>query len=328
MAIISIIMPVYNGSGFIRQSLPPLLLMQARGEVLEVIVTDDGSSDDSVATATGLGAAVIPSGGRLGPGGARNVAVHQAHGEVVWFVDSDVVVHDDAACRLQTAFADPGLVAAFGSYDDHPPARNFLSQYKNLTHHHYHQGADPEASTFWAGCGAVRRDAFLEVGGFDTARYRQPSIEDIELGYRLRAKGGRIALIRDLQGTHLKVWRLGNLIHTEIFCRALPWSRLLLQKSGIINDLNVKVSERLRALLAGAWALSVVLAASGTIAWWWPLVLFLGAVIANRRLALLFYRRRGALFALGAMLFHQFYYLYSAAAFVWCWMEHRLARQP
>ena len=45
-------------------------------------------------------------------------------------------------------------------------------------------------TTFWTGLGAVRRDAFLAVGGFDGARYPHPSIEDIELGRRLFAAGG------------------------------------------------------------------------------------------------------------------------------------------
>ncbi|MCI0591189.1 MAG: glycosyltransferase [Gammaproteobacteria bacterium] len=324
---ISAIVPVYNSSAFIRQSLPPLLAMHARGEALEIIVVDDSSTDESAEIASALGAKVVPSGGRLGPGAARNVAAQLARGDVLWFVDSDVVVHEDAARQLQAAFAKPTVVAVFGSYDDHPPVRNFFSQYKNLVHHYYHHIAAQEASTFWAGCGAVRKKAFLQVGGFDTMRYTRPSIEDIELGYRLRAKGGRILLLRKLQGTHLKEWRLRDLIQTEIFHRAVPWSRLILQTRDLINDLNVGTHERLRALLAGTLFLSVGLFLFSIIAWWWPVLLVVACVIANHQLTMLFYRRNGALFALGGMLFHQVYYLYSSAAFGWCWFEHRLALQ-
>ena len=53
----------------------------------------------------------------------------------------------------------------------------------------------------------------------------------------------------ELQGTHLKVWRLLNLLHTEIFCRAIPWSRLLVAQPEMTDDLNVSSLERLRALL-------------------------------------------------------------------------------
>lgn len=319
---VSVIMPVYNARAFIEQSLPPLLAMQRRGEVVEVIVVDDGSTDDGPALAATLGAVVIPSGGRLGPGGARNQGAKQARGDILWFVDADVIVHEDAARQVAAGLAEPEVAAIFGSYDDRPPARNFLSQYKNLVHHYYHHRARTEASTFWAGCGAVRKAVFLDVGGFDVKRYRRPSIEDIELGHRLRVAGRRIRLVPELQGTHLKVWRLANLIHTEVFCRAIPWSRLMLAETGMVNDLNVGIAERLRAVLAAVFMLTIAVVALGALSAWWLVPSAIAIVIGNRRLLMLFYRRKGLLFAVGGLLFHQLYYLYSGAAFAWCVMEH------
>jgi glycosyltransferase involved in cell wall biosynthesis len=322
---VSIIMPVYNGRDFIVKSLPPLVAMQQRGEVLEVIVVDDSSTDDTAMLAANLGARVIPSGGRLGPGAARNQAASQAKGNVLWFVDADVIVHDDAVQYLHDGFTDAGIVAVFGSYDDHPPADNFLSQYKNLVHHFYHHRGRREATTFWSGCGAVRKDAFLAADGFDVERFTRPSIEDIELGYRLRAAGGRILLIPEFQSTHLKVWRFVNLIHTEIFCRAIPWSRLIFEQPEMASDLNVSPSERMRAGLAGLLFLSLVAALAGMLPWWSPVPLFAAALLANHELATLFLRRKGPLFAFQGMLFHQFYYLYSSAAFVYAWLEWKIS---
>ena len=321
---ISVIMPVYNGQEFIAQSLPPLIEMVRRGELEEVIVVDDSSTDDTAAAAEAMGARVLPSGGRLGPGGARNRAARQAHGSILWFVDADVVVHENAARELKRAFSESGATAVFGSYDDQPPAKNFLSQYKNLVHHFYHHRGRRDASTFWAGCGGVRKGAFLEAGGFDVDTYKRPSIEDIELGYRLRAAGGRIVLWPELQGTHLKVWRFFNLIHTEIFCRAIPWSRLMLSRSGIVNELNVGKAERLRAALAGLFFIGTALVLRPDVPGWIALVMLVMISIANASLLGLFFRRKGLAFALGALLFHQVYYVYSSAAFVWCWLEHRL----
>jgi glycosyltransferase involved in cell wall biosynthesis len=323
---ISIIMPVYNGVEFIVKSLPPLIEMQRRGEVREVIVVDDTSTDETAQLAADLGARVIPSGGRLGPGAARNEAAKLAAGEILWFVDADVIIHDDAAAYMEEGFADPEVVAVFGSYDDRPPAQNFLSQYKNLVHHFYHHRGRREASTFWSGCGAVRKQAFLDVGGFDIEKYKRPSIEDIELGYRLREAGGKIMLFPELQSTHLKVWRFVNLIHTEIFCRAIPWSRLMLQQTGIVDDLNVSSQERLRAGLAGIFFLIVVAVLPGWLPWWSPVV-FAGVVIlVNRGLFSLFYQRKGPLFAVMGLAFHQLYYLYSSAAFVYCLLESKVSR--
>jgi len=323
---ISAIMPVYNGAEFLGQSLPPLVHMCGRGEIAEVIVVDDGSTDASVEIARALGASVVASGGRVGPGGARNRAAQIAQGEILWFVDADVVVHADAVRGLQHAFAESGVVAVFGSYDDQPPARNFFSRYKNLVHHFYHQRAREHARTFWSGCGAVRRDAFLAAGGFDVERYKYPSIEDIELGHRLASAGGQLRLRRDVLCTHLKVWKFGNLLHTEIFRRAIPWSRLILTSTGLPDDLNTGPAEQLRALLAGALLLSLVLALAGWSAWWFTWMLLLIVVIANREICWLFYQRGGLLFAVRALLFHQVYYLYSAGAFAFVLLEQLPAR--
>ena len=323
---ISIIMPVYNGTEFIVKSLPPLIEMQRRGAIREVIVVDDTSTDETPQLAEQLGARVIPSGGRLGPGAARNVAAELAEGDILWFVDADVIIHDDAASYMEEGFADSEVVAVFGSYDDRPPAQNFLSQYKNLVHHFYHHRGRREASTFWSGCGAVRKQAFLDVGGFDIEMFKRPSIEDIELGYRLREAGGKIMLFPELQSTHLKVWRFLNLIHTEIFCRAIPWSRLMLSHTGVVDDLNVSSSERLRAGLAGLLFIVVFAALFGWLPWWAALLMTGGAILANSSLFSLFYKRMGLVFALMGISFHQLYYVYSSAAFVYCVLENKLIK--
>lgn len=322
---ISVIMPVYNARRFLERSLPPLVDALKRGRIAELIAVDDTSSDGSNELAAQLGARVIPSGGRLGPGGARNIAARTAVGDILWFVDSDVVVADDAIDHIEAAFVSDDIWAVFGSYDTAPPERNFGSQYKNLLHHHHHQRGSADAETFWAGCGAVRRDRFLQMDGFDAAQFARPSIEDIELGYRIRERGGRILLDRDLLSTHLKRWSVGEVIRVDIFQRALPWSRLMLRRGSVDKGLNVSSAERLRAVLAGVLLLSVVASAAMLLPFWAPLLVAIVAVGANAELFSTFSRIHGPVFALAALLFHQVYYLYSTAVFVWCWLERRLA---
>ena len=318
---ISLIMPVYNGVDMIRKSLPPLLAMKGRREILEVTVVDDGSTDETVSVARSMGANVITSGGRLGPGGARNIAAKSAQGNVLWFVDADVVVYEDCARVLQEAFRSGNAVAIFGSYDDKPLATNFLSQYKNLVHHYYHQLSDTNASTFWSGCGAVRRKLFLQLGGFDVGQFKHPSIEDIELGYRIVDAGEKVRLLPELQCTHLKEWRFINLVHTEIFRRAIPWSRLILSREKMETSLNVSVSERIRAVLAGVLLLCITGAVAGAVSFAWPMIVGLITFLLNFKLAEVFFKRKGFFFCVGGLLFHQLYYLYSSAAFAWALLE-------
>jgi glycosyltransferase involved in cell wall biosynthesis len=317
-------MPVYNGRGYLELSLPPLLRLLEQGEVLELIVADDGSTDGSGDWCAERGARVVPTPGRGGPGGARNLASREARGDIVWFVDADVVVHPDAIFPLRAAFEDPNVVAVFGSYDDTPPDPGFASGYMNLRHHYVHHEGAGEASTFWAGCGAVRRDVFLEVGGYDAVRYARPSIEDIELGYRLRATGGRIRLDPAMQGTHLKRWTLGGVVRTDIVCRALPWSRLLHASKDLPKDLNTGAAEQAKAVLAGLFVLSLPAAAIGLVPLVVPGLLYGIAIAVNLPLFRCFRRARGTVFALLALAFHQVHYVYSAAVFVYTWVESRL----
>ena len=322
---ISVIMPAYNAAHLLPRVLAPLIEMRDRDEVQEIIVVDDVSTDNSVEVAKNLGVAVITMPENSGPGAARNFAAKHAKSDILWFVDSDVIAWPDGARRVQDAFAKGDIAAVFGSYDELPDGTPWFSRYKNLTHRFYHQNARRDAETWWAGCGAIAADMFEKVGGFDVETYRVPSIEDIELGYRINKAGGKILLEPELQAKHLKVWTVRNSIYTDIFCRALPWSRLMIARENVTNDLNTGPMERVRAAFAGLFLLTVILSLVmlPTI---WPLTLaFLIIVFAlNIRLFRFFISTGGVFFAIASVLYHQLYYVYSAAAFTWCLFEYHI----
>jgi GT2 family glycosyltransferase len=176
----------------------------------------------------------------LGPAAARNEGARRSAGDLLVFLDSDVVVHEDAFRRIRAAFAaDPELSAVFGAYDDDPHPGGVVSDFRNLLHHHVHHSSPGPATTFWAGLGAIRRAEFLGVGGFDEHRFSNPSVEDIELGMRLAAKGKQIVLDPAIQGKHLKRWTLGSMVSTDLLRRGSPWVQLLLDRSGDSTTLNL-----------------------------------------------------------------------------------------
>ena len=243
-----------------------------------------------------------------GPARARNDGAQKATGDVLVFVDSDVVVHDDVFQRLRGAFdADPDLVAAFGSYDDEVATSGVVAGFRNLLHHHVHQQSAGEAQTFWAGLGAVRRDAFLAAGGFDAARYPVPSIEDIELGGRLAAIG-KIVLDPRLLGTHLKEWTLTGMVETDFAQRGAPWVELLLERRELPTALNLGWRERASA------AASVVAAVSLLRRKPVGVIVGLGALVAlNRNFYGLLARKQGSGGALAGVGLHAIHHLTAAA---------------
>jgi len=323
-----VIMPAFNARHLLERVLTPLLEMRDQGGITEVIVVDDRSDDDTAEMARALGASVLVTPHNGGPGLARNLAAKSAVGDILWFVDSDVIADAGGATVIATTFEDPSVEAVFGSYDDAPGAPSWFSNYKNLTHRYHHQIARRDASTFWSGCGAVRRALFLKLGGFDTETYRVPSIEDIELGYRIKAAGGRIVVCPDLLGKHLKVWSMRNAIFTDIFRRALPWSRWMISREGLTNELNTGTKERARALVAGLFILSLLACAVSFAIWPVVLVAYVVCVAANWKFARFLWRNGGVWFAMASMLYHQVYYVYSSAAYVWCLIEfHLLGRK-
>ena len=324
---ISVVVPAYRAAHLLPRVLAPLMAALAAGEVQEVIVVDDCSPDDTAEVARSLGATVIVTPRNGGPGLARNLAAEHATGDILWLVDSDVIAAPGGAAVIRAGFAEPGLKAVFGSYDELPDGTPWFSRYKNLVHRYYHQRGKREATTFWAGCGAIERDFFLKVGGFDTETYRVPSIEDIELGTRIHAAGGRILLLPQLEGKHLKVWSIRNSVHTDIFRRALPWARLMLAREGVPNDLNTSQGERLRALVAGLLVLSILALPLAPGFWPAPLALAVLAGALNWSLLRYLARHGGVLFALAGLAYHQFYYLYSGTVFAWCLFERYVLRR-
>lgn len=321
---VSVIVPVYNGGRQLERCL--LGILGSYHGAFELIVVDNGSTDDSVAIAEKYEAKVLHCPGPSGPGAARNVGVQQARGNILVFVDADVVVYPETLGRMVKTFEqDSELAAVFGSYDDSPAAQNLVSQYKNLLHHFVHQHGDSHATTFWGGCGAIRKDIFHKVGGFDQERYPTPSIEDIELGVRLHMMGYRILLNRQVQAKHLKKWQLTSWLRADILYRAVPWSKLLLEKGGMINDLNLKTSQRICAGLAGLEVMVI------PFVFWQPLLGY-GLVVPlsfiillNKELFGFFIRRRGWTFAALAFPLHLFYYLYSGTTFALCWGRHAMS---
>jgi glycosyltransferase involved in cell wall biosynthesis len=310
---ISVIIPVHKGGDAFRRCL--LSVEKARPAPEEIIVVADGETDGAWRLAEKKGHQTIKISTPGGPARARNRGARMAKGEILFFVDADVTIPENAMATVRANFEnDARLTALIGSYDDEPFEKNFLSQYKNMFHHYVHQQGKEDASTFWGACGAVRKDVFLKMGGFDEG-YRRASIEDIELGYRLKRAGHSIRLVKGLQVKHLKRWGIGSLLKADIFYRAFPWTRLIFREGQFVDDLNLDMSSRVSVLCVFCLLLSLLCA------FFWPGILALALFfvfmlfIMNRRMYLFFYSKRGFYFTVKVVPWHWVYFLYSGMVF-------------
>ncbi|MCV3273863.1 glycosyltransferase [Roseobacter sinensis] len=302
------VVPAHNADSYMESCLCGLFA--AGFAAPDIVVADDGSRDNTVEIVRQHGLEPMILERNLGAAGARNRAAAIADADIILFVDADVIVRPDVRERVLAWFSRPDAPAAvFGSYDDTPTRPETVSRLRNLLHHHvHHENAGP-ASTFWTGLGAIRREVFESIGGFDAS---VAMMEDIELGMRLHQAGYQIELDPSIQGTHQKYWSVRGMIRTDLWHRAVPWTRLMSSAAGrqAPESLNVSSGAKLSVGLVGFCLLCLaalpVVGAAGPLAACGSI----GALAMTNRSFLALVTRldgpRGAVAALGVLWLHYF----------------------
>jgi len=308
-----VVIPARNAAWCIEKCLSGLAMSGFKTN--EIVVVDDCSSDATAALARRFGAAVISDPIGSGAAASRNRGANFVSGDIILFIDADVVVHPDLRSRLSALFLEnPDIDAAFGSYDDAPFCPSPVSKYRNLLHHYVHIKGPSRPKSFWTGCGAVRRATFDQLGGFDES---QRMMEDVEFGTRLTDNGGIIALDPTLRSKHLKSWTVLSMVRSDLLDRAIPWTRLMLFGRGLSAELNLGWGHRLSAALMGVIWLGLMVA---------PLVPFSLAVVAigclsftvvNREFLLVVRGCAGGKAAIIAIALHMLHYTIALAGFTW-----------
>jgi GT2 family glycosyltransferase len=322
MSTISIVMPIHGNWERCRASLQALRALQPAPR--EIILVTDGPMTGDRTVAGSLKVLSTGTAFCKGAGTARNLGTAIATGDLLLFVDSDVVVPANLLQQIDQALSDyPNADAIFGSYDAEPGGRNFLSQYKNLLHHFVHQNAPEEVATFWTGCGAIRAPIFRALGGFDESRGQ---LEDVELGFRLTKHGHAVRLCKSIQVKHLKPYTAPSLLRSDILDRALPWSRLILNADSWPSDANLQQGQTLSAVLL---ALFVVLFFGGgllhPLLCLFSLLPLTGLLSINRAFYRFLLKHRGAGFLFVSLWWHWLSFGYASAVFAWAWGQKKIS---
>ncbi len=314
--LVSIIIPYLNASDTIGMTIKSIL--SSTYENYEIITINDKSEDDSfeeIKQAPGIHLSMIQ---RSGAAVARNMGVENSEGDIIFFIDADVTIQPETLEEVvKTFYENPDISACFGQYTPLPHGENFSTVYKNLVHHFTHQNSNENAQTFWCGCGAILRGAFLEVGGFDES-FVAASVEDIDLGYRLSNAGKVILLNKKLQVTHGKVYSIKSLVISDFFNRAIPWTKLMASRNIFVPDLNLKWNNILSGLMLFILPpifFALISAYGVRNMWWAPLFLIIGYTLLNRRILSFVMKQKGIFFTVLFFIMYTVTYVYSSIGF-------------
>lgn len=182
MVDISVVVPVYNGEKTIKKTIEALL-SQKTEKSYEVIVVDDGSTDDTPNIIKHYPIKIITQ-ENAGPAAARNTGWKAASSEIVAFTDSDCVPVPDWAEAIIKHFEDPSVGGVGGTYETENTG-SILATYigEDIRFRHDRLGMEIEATgTFSA---AFRKDLLEQVGGFDET-YKKATAEDFDLCFAIR----------------------------------------------------------------------------------------------------------------------------------------------
>jgi GT2 family glycosyltransferase len=190
---VSIIIPTFNGASRLGNCLDALGQQTSRQNV-EILVVDDGSTDNTRDVVQHYAGVRLISQTNSGPAAARNRGAAEAQGAIVLFTDDDCVPMPDWLDAMLAPFKDPEVVGAKGIYRTHQKSLTarfvqieYEDRYRMMANFAYVDFVDTYSAAF-------RRDRFVEMAGYDTS-FPIACAEDIELSYRMSARGWKMKFV-------------------------------------------------------------------------------------------------------------------------------------
>jgi glycosyltransferase involved in cell wall biosynthesis len=322
---VSVIIPVHNGGANFGQCLDALQRVEYAD--YEIIVVDDASTDDSVAMARLLGCRVLSLPHRSGPATARNAGAREADGEILFFIDADIVVSPNALSVVNDALGDEGVDAVVGLLAKASTFQRPSSAYENLYMHYMYTKFRESIPIFYTSAAAIRRHVFERVGGFDE-QYTSPSIEDMAYGRYLLEHGCVVRLEPRLAVTHKKEFTFIQLLRVN-FRKAAATARLMLRAPGhqrltrpVAADWGFLLSIPLTFLIVLGAVLSTAIGSSMLLAG--TLVPLLLTLILNGRFLAFLHQQHGVGFLLASLPLFWLNFLSYGLGMAWGGMSYVL----
>lgn len=186
----SVIIPAYNAEKTLSFCLEALADQSVPKENYEVIVVDDGSTDETSKIAKGFNVKYIFQTNR-GPATARNRGARKAAGGIILFTDSDCIPEHSWIQEMVSPFSDTEVVGVKGAYKTRQTklaARFAQAEFEDRYDLLQKSPSIDMIDTYSA---AFKKDIFLSIGGFDES-FPVANNEDTDLSYRLAAAGSKL----------------------------------------------------------------------------------------------------------------------------------------
>jgi len=190
----SVIVPAFNAEVTLSSCLEALVAQSISKEDYEVIVVDDGSTDDTSKIAQQFKVKFLYQTNR-GPAAARNKGAAEAEGRIILFTDADCVPDRSWLEEMTLRFEEPEVMGVKGAYKTHQTqliARFAQAEFEDRYDLLWSQTSIDMVDTYAA---AFRKNIFQKMGGFDE-HFPVANNEDTDFSYRLATAGHKLVFNR------------------------------------------------------------------------------------------------------------------------------------
>lgn len=228
---ISVVIPAYNSEEYLPKCLEGVLASSHK--VDEIVVISDGSTDSTVEIAQRFGAKTVHFEKNNSANYCRNYGAEIAVGDILLFMDSDVVCKADTVKNIIDVFQNENVDAVVGLYAVSDKYKNLSSRYKNLWIRFSYLKSKSSIDWIFGAISAIRKKTFFKINGFSSELHSKAGIDDLELGKRMKEHDYKITLNHTVEVEHLKNFTFWSLMRNELH-RSL-WFVVLAAKKGQIS---------------------------------------------------------------------------------------------
>ena len=197
---ISVIIPFFNSDQTLKECLDSVF--SNKFENYEVITVSDKSTDNSINIVKNYNCKIIELDENKGPAFARNTGANSASGEVLFFLDSDCILKNDALTNIDRIFKKKITNVVQGIYSHEPNYNNLATQYQQSFYCYYSFSKYlTHTNCLISMCFAIEKKIFIESKGFNTS-IKNATAEDEEFGHVLIGNGNKILIARELTVEH------------------------------------------------------------------------------------------------------------------------------